>query len=589
MAVSLRRRLLQSYLTVALLGLGLTLAGFLGSLERETLRQTRESLESQARVAAAILSPVLQTDSPQAFQERVRSLGALVGSRLTWIAPDGRVSADSYEPFSALSSLENHRGRPEIVEARTSGVGSAIRTSNTVHMRLLYVALAVRGERGDSGFVRLAYPLAELDARLKRLAWLIGGAAAVALGVTVFLGLRFTRKIAGPVREMAATARDIAGGDFGRQVAVSEDDEIGELGRALNRMSVEVREKIAQISRDGERLKGILAGMVEGVLVLDRDGKIILANRTLERMFDLLPGTTVGASCAEVIRHHELNEFLTTILTDPASAGLEITTHAPPVRTYTVQASVLRDPAGEPTGAVLVFHDITELKRLETVRKDFVANVSHELKTPLTALKGFIEALIDGAKDDPEKATRFLDILRREADRLDAIVSDLLQLSSIESGKVALAPAAFPLFPAVERVALAAGPAVEKRRHRLIVDVPADLTIRADPRLFERLLQNLVNNAVKYTPDGGTITLRAEPVAGGVVLSVRDTGIGIPPKEQARIFERFYRVDRARSREVGGTGLGLSIVKHIADAHGWTISVESMPGKGSTFTIRMPA
>ncbi len=588
MAPSLRRRLLASYVTVAALGLGFTVAAFMWSLQRETLRQVRTNLQSQVRVAASILSPVYRSDSTSAFQDRVRSLGALIGARMTWIAPDGRVLADSYETYEALSSLENHRHRPEIAQAAESGIGSSIRYSDTVHMRMLYVALAVRGERGDGGFVRVAFPLADLDARVHRLAWLVGGGAAAALALTILMGLRFTRQIAGPVREMALTAREIARGDFGRQAAVPDDDELGDLSRALNRMSIEVRNRIDQITRDGERLRGILAGMVEGVLVLDHAGRILLANEALDKMFGLPPGAAVGASCTEVIRHHELNEFLHTVFSGRDEARIEITTHAPPVRAYTVQASVLRSPAGEATGVVLVFHDITELKRLETVRKDFVANVSHELKTPLTAVKGFIEALIDGAKDDPEQSVRFLDILRRQADHLDAIVSDLLRLSAIESGKIAPVLVDVALAAAVERIASAEAPEITKRGHRLIVEIPGDLTVRADPRLLEQVVQNLLDNAVKYTPDGGEIAVRAEAGEGRIILSVRDTGIGIPDKDQARIFERFYRVDRARSRELGGTGLGLSIVKHIADAHGWTVSVESVPGRGSTFAVRIP-
>lgn len=587
MAASLRRRLLTSYVAVALLGLAVTVFGFLWSLERVTLRQVRESLERQARVAGSILSPVYRTDSPQAFQERVRSLGLLAGARLTWIAPDGRVLADSYEAYSVLSLLENHRERPEVRMASEAGIGSSVRYSSTVGMRMLYVALAVRGEGGDAGFVRLAYPLADLDSRIRRLGWLIGGAAAAALGVTIFLGLRFTRHIAGPVWEMADAAGEIARGDFGRQVTVPEDEELGRLAMALNRMSIEVREKIQQISSDGERLRGILAGMVEGVLVLDRDGRILLANHALESMFNLSPGAAVGASCAEVIRHHDLNEFLSSVFASRGESRIEITTHAPPLRVYTVQASIVRDAAGETLGAVLVFHEITELKRLEMIRKDFVANVSHELKTPLTAIKGFIEALTDGAKNDPGQADRFLDILRRETDRLDAIVSDLLRLSAIESGRVALAPVPVDLRGAAERVVSIVAPGAERRRHRLSIEVPENLTVRADPALLDQLLQNLLDNATKYTPDGGEIVVRAESQSGAVILSVRDNGIGIPLKEQARIFERFYRVDRGRSRELGGTGLGLSIVKHIADAHGWTVSVESIPGKGSAFTVRM--
>jgi two-component system phosphate regulon sensor histidine kinase PhoR len=351
-------------------------------------------------------------------------------------------------------------------------------------------------------------------------------------------------------------------------------------------------------SDDRLQLQAVLTGMVEGVLVLDRHGRILLVNDALRRM---LPGaeaaSVIGRPYIEVFRHYQLNEFVHTVLAGGEGRQQEITLLTPEERIFMLQASVARPGGadqpitGEPSvAATFVFHDISELKRLERIRKDFVANVSHELKTPLTSIKGYVEALLDGTKDDPDTCAQFLGIIHKHTENLNAILEDLLQLSTIESGVYRWKRDALPVAELLERAARVLRPVAERRRQTLTVR-PCEPSLRARgdrDRLTEALV-NLLDNAVKYTPEGGAVTVEARSVDGGVEIAVADTGIGIPPRELSRIFERFYRVDRARSRELGGTGLGLSIVKHIVEAHGGRVAVESTVGQGSRFSLIFPA
>jgi two-component system phosphate regulon sensor histidine kinase PhoR len=392
-----------------------------------------------------------------------------------------------------------------------------------------------------------------------------------------------------PLHEMTEVARKLALGQFDRQTEIRTEDEVADLGRALNVMAAALHARVADISEDRARLQAVLSSMVEGVLVLDRHGRILLMNEAMRRMFPLADSVVIGRSFIEVFRHHRLSELVKTVLESGQGCLEEVVLLMPEEHTFSIQASVAKQGSEPDVAAVFVFHDITELKRLERVRKDFVANVSHELKTPLTSIKGYVEALIDGAKDDPDKCAQFLGIIQKHSEGLNAILSDLLQLSTIESGVYPWKQAAIVIPEVIERAARLLRSTAERKRHTLVVGSCDGLpAIYGDPDRLTEALINLMDNAVKYTPDGGRVSIDARSTGHGVEISVTDTGIGIPPRELQRIFERFYRVDRARSRELGGTGLGLSIVKHIVEAHGGTVSVESAIGKGSRFTISLP-
>jgi two-component system phosphate regulon sensor histidine kinase PhoR len=362
-------------------------------------------------------------------------------------------------------------------------------------------------------------------------------------------------------------------------------------------MTDRLRLQIEELSEDRSQLLAMLTSMVEGVMVLDYRGRVLQVNPALERMFDVKGAEARGRHCHDVFGHSRLNTLVSTILTTRTAQEDEITL-ADSGRCLHIEASSAGGERENEACIVLVFHDITDLRRLEKIRKDFVANVSHELRTPLTSIKGYVEALLDGAKDDPATSVRFLDIILKQTDRLNLILEDLLQLSKIESGQVVLKHESLFLPSVVDRTLSMIKPLADKKGHQLISHIAPDLPLVAgDEERLGQVLTNLLDNAVKYTPEGGKITVAAhlvpedltsESAPRMVELSVTDTGIGIPEEDRPRVFERFYRVDKARSRELGGTGLGLAIVKHLVEGHGGQVWAEGNLPTGSRFVVRLP-
>ena len=404
----------------------------------------------------------------------------------------------------------------------------------------------------------------------------------LALALSYFLSRRLTRSL----RRIVEFADALGQGRFGERVTIGPRDELADLARVLNQMAAELQTKIAEISDDRSRLQAILSSMIEGVMVLDRGGKILMFNEALERMLPAAEGPITGRPLLEVWRHHQLNQLVGSVLDSGVGHAGEIGIFMPEERIFSVQASVSREGR---IAVVLVFHDVTDLKRLERIRKDFVANISHEIKTPLTSIKGYIEALIDGAEDDPQKRSEFLYIIQRHTDHLNATLSDLLRLSTIESGQYRWRREPISIPDLIGKAVQMIQPAAEKKRQSVTVSLGEPLCpFRGDTDQLAQALINLLDNAVKYTPEGGRVAVKVEMREEELEIQVSDTGVGIPLKEIPRIFERFYRVDRARSRELGGTGLGLSIVKHIVEAHGGTVSVKSKVGKGSRFILTFP-
>jgi two-component system phosphate regulon sensor histidine kinase PhoR len=447
---------------------------------------------------------------------------------------------------------------------------------------LVTISLGIAGFLVMGGMTEMKAPWTWLGGLLL-LSWLI------ASGLALILSYPFIRLLTRPIRETMSVAHEWAKGRMDRRATIRSQDELADLGRVLNQMASDLEARMTEITEDRARLTAILSSMVEGVLVLDYRGTILMVNAALERMFRLKEQEAIGRSYLEVLRHHPVIALIKTVLDTRTNQSHEVAIQIPQEAHFYVQASVAPDCRDQEVCAVLVFHDITELKRLERVRKDFVANVSHELKTPLTSIKGYIEALIDGAKDDPQRCSAFLAVIQKHTDNLNATLSDLLQLSAIESGQYRWKREAVSVPDLIEKAAGLVRSTVEKKRQSLSLICSENLPdLYGDPDKLTEVLINLLDNAVKYTPEGGQVTVEAVAAGNAVEISVSDTGIGIPPKDIPRIFERFYRVDRARSRELGGTGLGLSIVKHIVEAHRGTVRVQSEPGKGSRFTLLLP-
>ena len=591
--------------TLLVLACGLLIARTLAirSLEQQEIVQSGQILETRTSLVAYGLQPFLTqsgslASTPQ-LRAAVRDLSSRALARVTVVAPDGRVLADSAVSDSNLAAVENHLARPEILQAVASGRGTDMRTSQTTGERTLYMAVSISGtnQATRSVFLRLGLPMTTLDREVAKLHRNLAIAFGIAFLIAVTLGVWLAQSITKPLSDIAIAARHLANGDHAVRIRTGSRDEVGLLADTLNHMTDQLTAKISELSEDRAQLLAMLTSMVEGVMVLDRRGRVLQVNPALERMFDVTRMDTRGRHCSDVFRHPQLDTLVSTVLAKRVNEEDEILLH-PSGRCLHIEASVTASDRENEACAVLVFHDITELRRLENIRKDFVANVSHELRTPLTSIKGYIEALLDGAKDDPDTSTKFLDIILKQSDRLNLILEDLLQLSKIESGQVLFKREPLQIQRVIERTLAMIKPLADKKGHRLVSFVEDDLpAVLGDEDRLMQVLSNLLDNAVKYTPENGTITVAAHPVsddaerpaiATAVELSVTDTGLGIPERDHPRVFERFYRVDKARSRELGGTGLGLAIVRHIVEGLGGRVWVEANTPTGSRFVVRLP-
>ncbi len=598
MRLSLQWKILIGYLAIG--GITLGAAGWLAldAFEAADMDQLRAGLTAQAGIAAQLFAEPLDRAQPDttATDMLADRLGKSVNARVTVIAPDGTVLGDSYESGEALRRMDNHRSRPEVRDAIEAGVGTSIRRSDTVGIRMLNLALPIRSSRSGErllGVVRFSLPLTNIEARHRALRGVLGaalgGAFLLSLGLSYFVATGITR----PLAQMVEAAVRMTRGEFREKILVRSKDEVADLADILNQMAVSIEETIRTLSDDRTWMAATLTAMQEGVMVLDAMGTVRLVNPAMERMMGRQEAEVIGRTHLEVIRHARLNEFITQVLQEGGAPATEIALGITPARVYQVQASTLshHDPANpdRSSGAVLAFHDITDLRRLEQVRKDFVANVSHELRTPLTAIKGYVEALQEGVKELPAQRDRFLEVIRTQADRLNLIITDLLLLSKIESGQIPLKQEPVALPALLNRTLGLLHPLIEQKQHTVVRDLPEGLPpALGDEERLGQAFVNLLDNAIKYTPDHGTITVAAAFDGRMVEVSIADTGIGIPPQDIPRVFERFYRVDKARSRELGGTGLGLAIVKHLVEGHGGTVFAESPPGKGSRFRVRLP-
>ena len=603
MTLSIRWKVTIGALLVLACGLLIARELVVRSLDQQEIVQSGLILEARTSLVAYGLQPFLTqaealVSTPQ-LHTAVRELSARALARITVMTPDGRVLADSAVSDHLLTTLENHLTRPEIQQAVATGRGTDLRTSRTTGERTLYLAIRLHGlnEATPAVFLRLGLPMTTFDRDVAKLHKDLALAFGIAFLIAVALSVWLARSITKPLSEITIAAQRLAKGDHAVRIRTGSRDEVGLLANSLNHMTDQLRTTIEELSEDRSQLLAMLTSMVEGVMVLDRRGRVLQINPALERMFDITRMEVRGHPCSDVFRHPQLNTLVSTVLTKRMNKEDEILLH-PSGRRLHIEASVTESDRENDACAILVFHDMTELRRLEMVRKDFVANVSHELRTPLTSIRGYIEALLDGAKDDPKTSTQFLNIILKQSDRLNLILEDLLQLSKIESGQVHFKREPLHIQSIIERTLAMIKPLADKKRHRLVSFVEEHLpSVLGDEDRLIQILSNLLDNAVKYTPENGTITVAAHPVSDdaeqpstvtAVELSVTDTGIGIPEMERPRVFERFYRVDKARSRELGGTGLGLAIVRHIAEGLGGRVWVEANTPTGSRFVVRLP-
>lgn len=572
--------------------LWLVFVGVLGLLiTHRAEQQFLDVVENELRAKAVLLHALLRTrlaDDLAVLQHRLEAFREKEATRITLLARDGTVLADS-DRDPRKFTLENHRDRPEVQDAQRHGLGMArARYSSTVEQDMMYLALRLDPEAGGVAVVRVALPLTKVQeqpAELGRLVW----STALMLGsVGLVLSYWLARRAARPLQELTTGAQQIAAGNYGRKVYVTTKDEVGTLAGAFNAMSESLAEQFTRLAEERQQLRAILGGMVEGVIAIDAEQRVLFANERAGQMLEFQAQSAGGRKLWEIVRRRGLQNAVEEAFRTPEPIKMELNWNGHGVRFLTVYATQLA--AGPSGGAVLVLHDTSELRRLERLRQEFVANVSHELKTPLAVVKACVETLLEGAVLDPEHRGPFLERIAEQAERLHALILDLLSLARIESGEEAFT---------FEEVELARLVAACLKRHQARAEAqgqtlhavpPAghSLSAWADEEAVAQILENLVDNAVKYTPRGGQIWVRWRLDDDHVQLEVEDTGIGISARDLPRIFERFYRVDKARSRELGGTGLGLSIVKHLTQAMHGTVTAASQPGQGTTFLVRLP-
>jgi two-component system phosphate regulon sensor histidine kinase PhoR len=563
------RKLYVTFLGV--LAGGLALLGILAFYVTRGRLMAEAELRLEAEIELARFEAGAHRE-PAALQAAFAALARRRSVRLTLVAADGRVLADSH---ADPGGMENHNGRPEIVSARVEGRGRDLRDSGTLSTGMLYLAAPV----GDPGgpVLRAALSIADIESALaggRRALLSTFAIILLAAGVLIYVHIR---RITLPLQQIRFVADWIAAGDFSRK-APEAADEVGSVSQAINHMAEELARRLESLRTERSRIETVLSGMEEGVLLLDGAGQVLHANGATRSLFQL-SHEPVGLPAWEALRLHGLQDSVQAVLQggSPVKRDFEV---GP--RTLSLRIS----PLSAGRGAVLVAHDITEDRRYDDLRKEFVANVSHELRTPLTMIQGYVETLLEGAWKEEGSALEFLGVIDRNVKRLSAIVRDLLDLSRLESGGRWVQPVKIDLAALVQGVADTYRPLAERRRQAFLSQGTGEGV--ADPALLDRALSNLAENAIKYTPEGGTVEIRARREADRLVFEVQDNGSGIPESDLPRIFERFYRVEKSRARDLGGTGLGLAIVKHVAQVHGGNVSVRSEMGKGSTFTLQIP-
>ena len=517
--------------------------------------------------------PFLREGNFGELDSLIKDLGKSIHTRITIINPEGIVLADS-EKDPLL--MENHLTRPEVMQASYGKVGTSLRYSTTLKEELLYVAIPVRENGEMLAVLRVSLFLSQINVLLTDIKVKILQVMAIVVVISLLVAFIFSRKFSKPIKELVLASRRVANGDFSVKVFPESKGELQELSGSFNYMISRIKELVTEISQQKGALNSIIESIQEGLLVLDKKGRIIISNDSLERILD--NPSISGRFYWEVMREPRLAELIRRIKEGKTGGPEEIEIND---RDFICSASFLK--SSEET--VFTFHDITEMKRLEKMKKDFVVNISHELRTPLTAIKGFLETLEESID---EKNRQYVDILSRHTERLTNIVKDLLLLSSLEERRLGLEPEKVNLEELLNNILSIYKHAIKEKNLRLIIDVEKDIPdIKADPFKLEQMFINLIENAIKYTEEGEIkISLKRE--GKKIRIDIKDTGIGISQKHLPRIFERFYTVDKSRSRKLGGTGLGLSIVKHIVLLHNGTIDVKSTPGKGTIFSITLP-
>lgn len=577
---SIRWRIALAFAALLIVCIG-GLSAYLSHFFRENyVDNLLTQLTDQAKLVGDASEPYFSSGVTGELDTLAKRLGRQIDARVTIIASDGTVLGDSEE--EDLAAMGNHGDRPEVIEALANGTGSDIRRSETLGYDMMYVAAVVTLEGEAVGVARVSLPLTDINAAMGHINLVITLGAVIAVALGMLLAFQVTRITVDPIRRLTAASKEMAEGNLNQEITVASRDEVGDLARAFNRMAARLKEAMNLVTAERDRIAIVLQSMGDAIFVVDRDGRVTMTNKAAEKVLDIPRDAAIGRHFIEAVRDHEVDALLQQCLEKK-----EQHTGLVEGRARKRLLGVIATPFVEESGCLLLIQDMTELRKLETVRRDFIANLSHELRTPITSLKALGETLRDGAIEQPSVAREFLDKINLEVDRLAQMVQEMGELSRIESGVAPLqktpADVAEVVDRAVGRLEAQADRAGLKLETRIASDLPR---VPADQARMEQVLANLIHNAIKFTPSGGRITVSAKAEGDKLVVSVSDTGIGISEDDLPRVFERFYKADRARAG--GGTGLGLAIAKHVVEAHGGRIWVESIEGKGSTFSFTLP-
>jgi two-component system phosphate regulon sensor histidine kinase PhoR len=584
---------------IILIGSSVLIAGLFMAqmLKTSNIDALRNNMDRELRILLVTMDwSIKGSDAEQVrqFTEQVKKMRDSAGARITYIRADGKVLGDTdHDP----NDMENHGTRQEVLEAKQNGSGGTdLRYSATILRNMLYVAVPVKEGGQAIGYLRLAMGLDDVEASIRKL-WLalMSGLLAVFV-IAGLISYRIAYSLTRPIEKITRVAHQITKMNYKARVESSKKDEVGQLGRAINRMADSLQMQMNKILEDEGRLKSVLENMISGVMMIDRDGKIALLNRSAEDILGFSAQELLGKKFDEAKQQYEFTQLIQECIDQKEHIRDEMIFYYPSERILEINLNPMSLNEEEWAGVLIVLHDITAVRRLERMRSEFVANVSHELKTPIAAVKGFAETLLAGALNDKETAKSFLQIIFDESERLNRLIGDILELSKIESRRIPLQFSPVHLQTLIGNCLNVMNSEAEKKSIDLEMQVDEDFYIEGDEDRLRQILINLLSNGINYTSEGGKVKVRVDSPHGGntnyenemIRMTITDTGIGIPKKDLPRIFERFYRVDKARSRSSGGTGLGLSIVKHLVEMHNGTIRVESEVGMGSKFIIELP-
>jgi two-component system, OmpR family, phosphate regulon sensor histidine kinase PhoR len=554
------------------------------SLYRE---RTSADLYSRAVLIEQLAHDLLVQNRNEELDSLVKIVGPESETRITVILPSGEVIADSDED---VALMDNHADRPEVRSALGAAQGVSSRFSNTLQMNMMYVAIPMMSGDTTKAVLRTSIPVKLVDETLTTLGNQIAVGGLIVVVLAAMISLVITRRISRPIERLRLGAERFAEGDLSYQLAIPNTEEMGGLAQSMNKMAAQLDDRLRMVLRQRNEIQGILSSMVEGVLAVDPAGRLLNLNEAAAQMLQIDIEQVRKRSVQEVIANEQLRDLINHVLASREPVEGAITLGETEERFVQGHGTLLIDPQGNSIGAVVVLNDITRLRRLETVRREFVANVSHELKTPITAIKGFVETLLDGALDNPEDARRFLTIVADKVDHMTDIIEDLLALSRIEQNvdKEQIRLERGNIHEVLSSAMDTCYGKAKESGVELVMECPEDLYAQINNPLLEQGVVNLIDNAIKFSGVDDKVNIEARAVDGSIVISVTDQGAGIPPEHLPRLFERFYRVDKGRSRQMGGSGLGLAITKHIALAHGGEISVKSTLGTGSKFSITIP-